>query len=277
MLNKWEVKGLSHELDKIMIISETFPPDLCGVADHVDVLAQNLSMDYDIHIVTRVSSGTKHLENITVHQVITSNFYILGIIKLIREVKPKIVEVHLSYSGASLYNYHNYSSMFNSYFLRLFTNCALICTVHELNQLHHCTSTIKKMYRKLKDYFNTSMYHFYFYVDKKYAPYLSVHQTSFLEHFSILPTVCDKTEVNTKTFLYFGTMDSHKEIQKLLDLFQELYAKDEKYRLIMAGGISKGRERFPNLRASPVPMKNHFTRILRLTPASIRLRMLRMC
>ena len=45
-----------------------------------------------------------------------------------------------------------------------------------------------------------------------------------------------------KTMLFFGRICSYKGLEYLLDAFQQLAAKDEKYRLVIAGEANKGAE-----------------------------------
>lgn len=47
---------------------------------------------------------------------------------------------------------------------------------------------------------------------------------------------------DNKTMLFFGRICSYKGIEYLLEAFQQLVAKDEQYRLIIAGEVNKGAE-----------------------------------
>jgi len=224
----------------IVLISETFPPDLCGVADYIFITGQELSKKYEVHILTRKKSKVKHysIDGVAVHEIMSSKFYILDIIQFLRTINPEIIDVHLSYSSASQLHKKNIFSLCNSFLLRIcFNKSKLFCTVHELTSFLQTNNPLLAIYRKARDYFHTRFYDYYFCVDKRYLQYFKSSNKSFIPHFSNIPTLLKTKKITSPTILYFGTIAKHKNIDKLISLIDKISSIKSDIKLILIGGI----------------------------------------
>ena len=224
----------------IVLISETFPPDLCGVADYVCITGQELSKKYEVHILTRKKSKAKHysINKVTVHEIMSSKFYILDVIQFLRTINPEIIELHLSYSSASQLHKKNIFGLCNSFLLRIcFNQSKLFCTVHELTSFLQTNNPLLSIYRKVRDYFHTRFYDHYFCVDKRYLQYFKSLNKSFIPHFSNIPTLLKIKKITSPSMLYFGTIAKHKNIDKLISLIDKISSIKPDIKLILIGGI----------------------------------------
>jgi glycosyltransferase involved in cell wall biosynthesis len=224
----------------IVIISETFPPDLCGVADHIFILGKELSKRYEVHILTRKKSKVKHyfVDGLAVHEIMSSKFYILSIIQFLRTINTEIIDVHLSYSSSSKLHKKNIFSLCNSFLLMIFfKRTKLFCTVHELTSFLTTNNSLLSIYRKIRDYFHTRFYDYYFCVDKRYLSYFKSNKAVFVPHFSNIPTIVKKKKIDSCSILYFGTISEGKNIENLMRLINEISLIKSDIKLILVGGI----------------------------------------
>lgn len=230
---------MNHRQPVLVLISETFPPDLCGVADYVKILATHLAHDFEVHVLTRSHGEVKQyrLDQVTVHEIMRSRVYIGDVIRCLKVIQPDIVDIQLSYSGASRLNRFNLLSLFNSGLIRLFVKTSLCCTVHELSAFLPVTSRLRQIYRQLRDYCHTRWFDYYFCVDRRYLDYFKTPHKSYLENFSNIPTLSHKRQVGSRNILYFGTIAQHKNIDRLLHIFQDLQLLEPVCRLCLVGGI----------------------------------------
>jgi len=236
------MQGKKHA---IAIISETFPPDLCGVADYVNLLAQALSSTYDVHLITRAYNGRKtyRLGAVTIHEVMMSKLYLLDVIKCLRQIKPALIELQLAYSlAANWLNKFNLFSSFTGILIRLLLKAKLVCTVHELTTFldDGRTSLLRRLYRNLRDYLSTRLFDYYFCVDRTYLRYFKHDHKLFLPSFSNIPSLVEKTAAGTYNFLFFGTIAPHKKIDGLVNLFGELLTLEPQSKLFIVGGLTDG-------------------------------------
>jgi glycosyltransferase involved in cell wall biosynthesis len=228
----------------IALISETFPPDLCGVADYVDQLSQALSADYDIHVITRAKSGKRSYQrhSVTIHEVMTSKRYIFDVITCLKQLKPDLIDIQLAYSvAANWLNQFNLFSSLNSTLIRLSLKTKLVCTIHELTSfLEDGKSSLPRtLYRRLRDYLNTRLFDYYFCVDRAYLNYFKHDRKLFLPNFSNIPSLVTKTIANSQAILFFGTLAPHKNLDRLISLFTELLALEPRRNLWIVGGQTK--------------------------------------
>lgn len=229
----------------IAIISETFPPDLCGVADYVSLLAQALSSTYDVHVITRAYNGRNiyRIGAVTIHEVMMSKLYLLDVIKCLRQIKPALIELQLAYSlAANWLNKFNLFPSFTSILIRLLLKTKLVCTVHELTTFldDGHTSLLRRLYRNLRDYLSTRLLDYYFCVDRTYLRYFKHDRKLFVPSFSNIPSLVKKTEANAYNFLFFGTIAPHKNIDRLVKLFAELLTLEPNSQLLIVGGLTGG-------------------------------------
>jgi glycosyltransferase involved in cell wall biosynthesis len=230
---------------KLAIITETFPPDLCGVADYVEIIAKELAITYEVYIITRKLKQINiyDLQNIKIYEIMNSKFYILKVISYLKKIKPDIIDIQLSYSLASKLHKMNIFTLINSSLLKLtLPKTKLVCTVHELSYLCEFLkeSKIRRLYRKIRDYCNTRFFDYYFCLNKVYLNYFT--QTSkkeFIENFSNIPTLRECKFINSYNILFFGIITSNKNIEKLSNLFKILLKKNQKFHLFLVGGIVK--------------------------------------
>lgn len=232
---------------KLVFISETFFPDLCGVADYVYILSQQLSTSYEVHVITRAVDEVKYytLNGVNVHEIMTSKLYALDVVNLLRKLKPDLVDIQLSYSlAANRLNQFNIFSSFISFFIRSTIKTKLVCTIHELTSYLNDgrNSHIRGLYRQFRDYFGTRLFDYYFCVDRSYLEYIKCDRKLFLPNFSNIPSLVHKTKVNSKHFLYFGTIAPHKNIDHLLNLFSNLLQLEPECKLFLVGGLTEGVE-----------------------------------
>lgn len=230
---------MNHRAPVLAIISETFPPDLCGVADYVQILATELANDFEVHVLTRSQGEVKQyrLDRVTVHEMMRSRFYIWDVIRCLKLIQPDIVDIQLSYSGASRFNQFNLLSLFNSGLIRLLIKSSLCCTVHELSSFLPSNSHLRQIYRQIRDYGHTRWFDYYFCVDRRYLGYFKTPRKIYLENFSNIPTLSHKQQVNSRTILYFGTIAQHKNIDRLLQIFQSLQLLEPTCQLFLVGGV----------------------------------------
>ena len=225
---------------KLAIISETFPPDLCGVADHVLILAEQLSKNYEVHVLTRKLGIGRHykIDKIFVHEILSSKSYILSAIYFLKKIYPDIIDIQISYSSASQLHKKNIFSLCNSFLLRIcFNQSKLFCTVHELTSFLQTNNPPLSIYRKIRDYFHTRFYDYYFCVDKRYLQYFKSSNKSFIPHFSNIPTLLKTKKITSPSILYFGTIAKHKNIEKLISLIDKISFIKSDIKLILIGGI----------------------------------------
>ena len=225
---------------KLAIISDTFPPDLCGVADHVLILAQQLSRNYEVHVLTRKFAIARHykIDKVFVHEILSSKLYILSAIYFLKKIYPDIIDIQLSYSSASQLHKKNIFSLCNSFLLRIsFKQSKLFCTVHELTSFLQTNNPLLSIYRKARDYFHTRFYDYYFCVDKRYLQYFKSSKKSFIPHFSNIPTLLKRKKIVSPSILYFGTIAKHKNIDKLISLIDKISSTRPEVKLILIGGI----------------------------------------
>ena len=228
----------------IALISETFPPDLCGVADYVDQLSQALSSDYDVHVITRINSDKQsyRIQDVTVHEVMASKRYILDVVKLLKQLKPDLIDIQLAYSlAANWLNQFNLFSSLSSSLVRLSLRTKLVCTVHELTSFldDGKSSLTRKLYRHLRDYLNTRWFDYYLCVDRSYLTYFKHDRKLFLPNFSNIPSLVKKTNANSYAILFFGTLAPHKQLDRLISLFAELLTLEPRSNLWLVGGQIK--------------------------------------
>jgi glycosyltransferase involved in cell wall biosynthesis len=224
----------------IVLISETFPPDLCGVADYVFIIGKELSKKHEVHILTRKKSKVKHysMNGLVVHEIMSSKLYILDVIQFLRTINPEIIDVHLSYSSSSKLHKKNIFSLCNSFLLRIsFKQSKLFCTVHELTSFLQTDYPLLSIYRKVRDYFHTRFYDYYFCVDKRYLQYFKSETKSFIPHFSNIATLLKRKKITSPSILYFGTISKHKNIDKLMSLIDQISFTKIEIKLVLIGGV----------------------------------------
>lgn len=231
---------------RIVVISETFPPDVCGVADYVLILCQYLSEYYDVYVITRQFDSPKiyNLGNVTVCEVIDSKLYIFKVLNILNEISPHIIDVQLSYSSASEINSKNLFSPFYSLLIRKkFSQSVLCCTVHELSSLLETNSWVIEIYRKIRDYGHTLMFDHYFCADARYLNCIKASDKSFLANYSNIPTFKFTKKIDSYNLLYFGTINQKKQINKLINLFFNLLERDKLFHMTIVGAVSESYRR----------------------------------
>lgn len=232
------------KMKKLVYVTETFPPDLCGVADYVALVASALANEYEVHIITRKDKDadiTTPFQGITVHKILSGKDYIFQAGHLIKILKPDIVDVQLAYSNDSQLHKQNLLTIFNPLILRYFYRNAAFClTIHELSSyLQDRPSQMRRIYRTLRDYGQTRFYDHYFCVSRSYLSYFKgTPKKSFLPNFSNIPTLRSHNQTYNQSILFFGTIASGKCIDELVRIFHRLYERDSKYHLVFAGGIA---------------------------------------
>lgn len=232
-------------MKKLVFLTDTFPPDLCGVADYVDRVAAELSDSYEVHVITRKGTRKKVSTKggVTVHKVLEGKGYILKAAQQMKAIQADIVDVQLAYSNASCLHKQNLLTIINPAVLRLLTRPAKYClTIHELSTyLSDCPSRLRAAYRTLRDYGQTRLYDHYFCVSQTYLNYLkSTEHKSFLPSFSNIPTVRSHNRIENRNLLYFGTIGPSKRLHDLFQTFQALYERDSQFHLYIVGGIVAG-------------------------------------
>jgi glycosyltransferase involved in cell wall biosynthesis len=232
---------------KIVFLSDTYPPDLCGVADYVAILGERLASSYEIHIITRKDklTGTNHHGALTVHPILSGKTYIFGAIQRIQCIQPHVLDVQLSYSSASQLHQQNLVTVINSLLLKSMAYPIKLClTIHELSTyLLDCPTWKRKLYRRLRDYGQTRFYDYYFCTSQSYLDYLKrTSRKTFLPNFSNIPSMRSHNLINTKSIIFFGTIGPRKNIDLLCHLFGQLNRLDPKIHLYFVGGIVTGYE-----------------------------------
>lgn len=227
---------------KLVFLTDTFPPDLCGVADYTDRVASELSNNYEVHVITRKGTGEKVSVKggVTVHETLRGKSYILKAAQQIKAIQADIVDVQLAYSNASCLHQQNLLTIINPVVLRSLTRSAKYClTIHELSTyLSDCPSRLRAIYRALRDYGQTRLYDHYFCVSQTYLDYLqSTKNKTFLPSFSNIPTVRSHNRIENRNLLYFGTIGPNKFLRDLFQTFQALYERDSRFHLYIVGGI----------------------------------------
>ena len=229
-------------MKKLVFLTETFPPDLCGVADYVAQLASALSVDYEVHIVTRKGDVDTTLvsKQVIIHTVLEGNTYIFDAVHILQTIQPDIIDVQLAYSSASHLHQLNFFTLINSFILRYFSYSSKRClTVHELSTyLSDHPSSLRSFYRTLRDYGQTRFFDYYFCVSPSSLNYFKHRENKiFLPHFSNIPTLRTHNRVYNHDLLYFGTLAQNKHIPKLFEVFKKLHQQNCNFRLHIVGGI----------------------------------------
>ncbi|MCM1985147.1 glycosyltransferase [Lyngbya confervoides] len=240
-------------MKKLVFITDTYPPDLCGVADYVELVAMALSTTYEVHVITRcIDIPRKTVTNgVVVYEVLHGKAYIFKAIHLIKSIQPDIIDVQLSYSSASQLHKRNLFTIVNPIIFHLSTRSIKRClTVHELTTyLNDKPSLLRATYRKVRDRAQTQGYHYYFCTDTTYLSFFKNKKNkSFLQSFSNIRSTRSHNLINSKNLVFFGTIAPNKNLDALCNIFNELHYLDPNVHLYVVGGIVAGfKEKFSNL------------------------------
>ncbi len=234
-------------MKKILFLTETFPPDLCGVADYVLMLASNLVEEYEVHIVTRKSDSNSLLldKRINLYEILSGKAYIFQAIRTINVIQPDIVDVQLAYSGSGYLHKENLLTLMNALAILSLTQSTKRClTIHELSSfLDDAPSFLRVCYRAIRDYCQTRFYDYYLCMSRKYLTYLKKAENKLaLLGFSNVPTIRNHNRIENRNLIFFGTIGHNKKIDSLIQVFRDLNRGNPCFHLTFVGGIVEGFE-----------------------------------
>lgn len=206
-------------MNKIIMITGSFPPDKCGVGDYTKLLCDNLSLrNYDIHIISSYKIDSVKYD---IHSDIKdwSIKNIFKIMKLISDINPDIIHIQYptkAYGKKLLINFLPFLLRLKKYFV--------VTTIHE-----YSTNTLLG---KIRTYFNALAANKVIVVDPIYLEDLKRHglnekRINYINIASNIPkctlTINEKENfkqsLNLKNNLigYFGFINKSKGLESLLE------------------------------------------------------------
>lgn len=229
----------------IAIFTETFYPDPCGVADYVNTIVHNFDKEnYDIHVITRTDTRGKketvQYENIFIHKIINTKLYIFNVPKFIVKLNPDIVDIQMSFSGASRFNRRNILTGLIVPIIRfLIPNAKIVVTIHEICKVNKNKNIIENIYSSIRDF---PFLHFsknFIIADMQYVKYINKKNYTYISGFSSIPTYIGEKKVNKNKIVFFGTLTRNKNIEFLIDIIKKLREKDDYYLDIIGATLDK--------------------------------------
>ncbi|MHB8442999.1 MAG: glycosyltransferase [Patescibacteria group bacterium] len=214
--------ALQKKSKKIVFISGTFPPTICGVGMYSYRLLQELSKykGAEIHLITSNIDNLKSINNIEIHKVNrkwdikTFN----QVIDIIRKVDPDII--HLQHPTLA------YQFRFDTFILGMklkknFPKIPKIITEHELSQAHPIAKIRNLTLLPFFDHIIVTNIN-----DFKYLKKFKVFNKK-VYIINIFPS--NYYDIPTKkgsNFCYIGTIDSKKGLEYLIDTIKILKDKN---------------------------------------------------
>ncbi len=209
---------LQKKSKKIVFISGTLPPTICGVGMYSYRLLEKLNKNnkLDIHVITSEIENLQDIDNVKIHRVsrdwnIKTFNQVIGIIK---KINPDII--HFQHPTLA------YQFRFDTFILGLklkknFPKIQKIITEHELSQAHPIARirnlTVLPFFDKII-VTNTN--------DFKYLKKFEIFNKK-ISIINIFPNNYYKIPINKgANFCYIGTIDSKKGIEYLIDAIKIL-------------------------------------------------------